>query len=294
MQDIRDTINKKAKIVEKTLENLINSFQPVIADTLFESMKYSLFSGGKRLRPILSMLSAEMTGGDQDKACKIGSALEMIHTYSLIHDDLPSMDDDTYRRGKKANHIVYGPGRAILAGDGLLTASFQLISEMDLEAEKLIKIIQVISKGAGVNGMVGGQVLDLESEGKKISLSELKKIHLAKTAALFESAILAGAYTGNPDDNEIKALKTYSEKLGLLFQITDDILDVTGDEAKLGKAIGSDSKLDKSTYPKLMGLDGAKEEAEKMVKEAKESLALFGEKSHLFKSLLDFVLIRDH
>ncbi|MGM0409310.1 MAG: polyprenyl synthetase family protein [Bacillota bacterium] len=294
MGDIIELIDKKAKEVEKELGDLISTFEPVIAEDLFESMKYSLFSGGKRLRPILAILSAELTDGDSKKATKIGASIEMIHTYSLIHDDLPSMDDDDYRRGKKANHLVYGSGMAILAGDALLTATFELISKMKLKAEKKVKIIRLISKEAGLNGMVGGQALDLKYENKEINLSKLKKIHLAKTAALFRAAIVSGAYTGDINKKEVKSLKLFSKKLGLLFQITDDILDLTGDSKKLGKEIGSDSQLDKSTYPKLLGLEGAKKEAKKTANKAKESLAIFGGKADKFKDLIDFILTRDH
>ena len=294
MYDIIEDINNKAEIVEKTLRELMESFRPVISETLFNSMEYSLFSGGKRIRPVLAMYSAEIVNGNQKTACKVGSALELIHTYSLIHDDLPSMDDDDYRRGEKANHIVYGPGIAILAGDGLLTGTFEILSNMDLEPAKKIKIINVISKNAGVNGMVGGQVLDLESEDKDIEIEDLKKIHLAKTGALFKAAILSGAYIANPTEKEIEALKIYSEKLGLLFQITDDILDITGDEKKLGKAVGSDDQLNKSTYPKLLGLKGAKKEAEKMFEEAQKSLNIFEGKAKKLSELAKYVLNRDH
>lgn len=294
MGDIIEVINNKAEKVERELRDLMAFFEPVIANKLFESMKYSLFSGGKRLRPILAILSAELTDGDSKKALKIGASIELIHTYSLIHDDLPSMDDDDYRRGKKANHLVYGPGMAILAGDALLTATFELISKMKFKAEKKVKIINLISKEAGLNGMVGGQALDLKYENKKINLSQLKKIHLAKTAALFRAAIVSGAYTGNISEKKVKYLELFSEKLGLLFQITDDILDLTGDSKKLGKEIGSDSQLDKSTYPKLLGLEGAKKEAKKTAIEAKDSLSIFGEKAYKFKDLIDFILTRDH
>src|SRR6056297_1058105 len=292
--NIIEDINKKAEEVEKTLKELMESFKPVISKTLFDSMEYSLFSGGKRIRPVLAMYSAEIVNGDQKTACKVGSALELIHTYSLIHDDLPSMDDDDYRRGEKANHIVYGPGIAILAGDGLLTGTFEILSNMDLEPAKKIKIINVISKNAGANGMVGGQVLDLESEDKDIEIEDLKNIHLAKTGALFKAAILSGAYTANPTEREIQALKIYSEKLGLLFQITDDILDVIGDEKKMGKAVGSDDQLNKSTYPKILGLSGAKKEAEKIFTEAQKSLNVFEGKATKLNELAKYVLNRDH
>ncbi len=292
MSEITKILKKYAAESDQVLEKIFEDKGIYLSETLISSMKYTLFSGGKRLRPILSRMSSEIVGGDIESAMLIGNAIEMIHTYSLIHDDLPSMDNDEYRRGKSTNHRVYGTGVAILAGDGLLTYAFNVLTKLNLPAEKIVKIIELISYSAGVQGMVGGQLLDLEAENKEIGLTEMVEIHRAKTGALFKCSILAGAYCGDPTNEEINALEKYAEKLGLTFQIVDDILDVIGDEEKLGKKTGSDQKLNKSTYPKLLGLDKTRQEAEKNTTEAKNVLSIFGEKAEILKNLMDFIVSR--
>ncbi len=292
MSEIKEIFKKYAAESDDLLKKLFDDKEIYLSETLISSMKYTLFSGGKRLRPILSRLAAEIVDGDIESAMIVGNAIEMIHTYSLIHDDLPSMDNDEYRRGKLTNHRVYGTGVAILAGDGLLTHAFNILSKLNLPAEKIVKIIELISSSAGVQGMVGGQLLDLEAENKDIGLKEMIEIHRAKTGALFKCSILAGAYCGNPTIEEIDALEKYAEKLGLTFQIVDDLLDVIGNEEKLGKKTGSDEKLNKSTYPKLLGLDKTRQEAEKNASEAKNDLFIFGEKAENMKNLMDFIVNR--
>lgn len=292
MSEIKNILKKYAAESDELLEKIFDDKEIYLSETLITSMKYTLFSGGKRLRPILSRMAAEIVDGDIESAMIVGNAIEMIHTYSLIHDDLPSMDNDEYRRGKLTNHRVYGTGVAVLAGDGLLTYAFNILSKLNLPAEKIVKIIELISYSAGVQGMVGGQLLDLEAENKEIGLKEMIEIHRAKTGALFKCSILAGAYCGNPTIEEIDALEKYAEKLGLTFQIVDDILDVIGDEEKLGKKTGSDQKLNKSTYPKLLGLDKTRQEAEKNASEAKNVLFIFGEKADKMKNLMDFIVNR--
>ncbi|MFW6021931.1 MAG: polyprenyl synthetase family protein [Halanaerobiaceae bacterium] len=292
MNDIKQLINIHAEKINKILKELLEEEEIQLSETLVSSMRYSLLSGGKRLRPVLTTLVAEMINGDIENARRVGAAIEMIHTYSLIHDDLPSMDDDDYRRGKKTNHRVYGPGIAILAGDGLLTYSFSVLSKLSLPAEKKIKIIELISQCAGLQGMVGGQVLDLEGEEREIDLQEMQIIHRAKTGALFKASILAGAYCGDISAREIDALEKYAELLGLTFQIVDDILDVIGDEEKMGKQVGSDDKLNKSTYPKLLGLEESQKKARENAIAAKNSLDIFGEKSYYLKKIIDFVVER--
>ncbi|MFP4016317.1 MAG: polyprenyl synthetase family protein [Halanaerobiales bacterium] len=292
MKEVKDLLLKYAVESDKVLKELFDRGNPGLSDTLLSSMKYTVFSGGKRLRPVLTRMAAEVVEGDIENAMIVGNAIEMIHSYSLIHDDLPSMDDDEYRRGKLTNHMVYGTGIAILAGDGLLTYAFNVLSNLSLAAEKIIKIIELISYSAGAHGMVGGQVLDLEAEDKEIGLEEMMKIHRAKTGALFRASILAGAYCGDPTEEELEALEDYAEKLGLTFQIVDDILDVVGDEDKLGKKVGSDEKLNKSTYPKLIGLESARKEAEKNAEKAKESIKIFGEKADQLMGLMDFIINR--
>lgn len=292
MTDIKQLLKDYAADSDRVLNELMDLEENIIAPKLLTAMRYTLFSGGKRLRPILTRMTAELLAGDLVSALKVGAALEMIHTYSLIHDDLPSMDNDDFRRGKATNHRVYGEGIAILAGDGLLTYAFNILANLSLPAEKIVRIIQLISDGAGINGMVAGQVLDLEAEDRKIGLKELKEIHRAKTGALFRTAILAGAFCADPEDKEIDALRKYANYLGLTFQIVDDILDVIGDEDKLGKKTGSDEELNKATYPKLMGLDQARAEAESTATLARESLNMFGEKADNLLQLIDYILIR--
>lgn len=292
MDDFKKILKRYAQDIDRSLEQLFENDELCLSETLISSMKYSLFSGGKRLRPILCRMTAEMLDGDIDSAIKVGSAIEMIHTYSLIHDDLPDMDNDKYRRGKLTNHCVYGNGIAILAGDGLLTYGFNVLSKISLDAEKSLKIIELISESAGLQGMVGGQVLDLEAENREISLEEMEKTYKAKTGALFRASILSGAYCSEVTGEELEALERYSANLGLIFQIVDDILDIVGDEEKLGKKVGSDVKLNKSTYPKLLGLDRAKIEAEKAASKAIKSLETFGRKAELLRKLIYYILKR--
>ena len=294
MEEVKCLLVNKADIVNKTLNEILDIKEPV-SDTLLESMGYSLFAGGKRIRPILTIMTAEMIDGNEYIARKVGAAIELIHTYSLIHDDLPSMDNDDYRRGKPTNHKVYGPGMAVLTGDALLTHAFNVLSTLDFSSEKLIKIIELVSNGSGLNGMVGGQALDLKGEDQKeLSVEELNKIHINKTAALFRASILSGAYCGDPDPFEIESLKEFSYNLGILFQIIDDILDVEGDEKKLGKSTGKDEELNKSTYPDIIGLKASKKRAQKYAEESKASLNIFGEKADELKQLVDFVLKRQY
>lgn len=292
MREFRGRLKKYADEVDKVLEKLLEDKEIYLSETLISSIKYSLFSGGKRLRPILTRMVAESLNGNIENALKAGSAIEMIHTYSLIHDDLPSMDDDKYRRGKLTNHRVYGSGVAILAGDGLLTYAFNIISKLSLPAENIVKIIELISESAGLSGMVGGQSLDLEAENRKIYLKDMIQIHRAKTAALFRASILTGVYCSEFTEEEFNALDRYAENLGLTFQIVDDILDVIGDEEKLGKEIGSDEKSNKSTYPKLLGLEKAKKQAEETAIEAKKSLKILEEKGVFLEKLVEFILQR--
>ena len=294
MADIKKILQEKADIVEDTLYELMENDNTVTSKTLQEAMEYTLFSGGKRIRPVLTILVAEMMDGNIEAARKAGASIELIHTYSLIHDDLPSMDDDQYRRGKLTNHNVYGPGIAILAGDGLLTYSFDILSSIDLPSNNIIKIINIISRQAGARGMVGGQVLDLEAEEKQLSLEELKTLHRAKTGGLFQASVLAGSYCAEPKNKEINALKKYADCLGLIFQITDDILDVVGDPDKLGKSAGKDEELNKCTYPSLLGLEKAKKEAENLAEEAKKAISIFGDRAVILKELIDYVLVRQY
>jgi len=261
---------------------------------LAESMKYSLMAGGKRLRPILLMAAADAAGGHGDDYLASACALEMIHTYSLIHDDLPAMDNDDYRRGRLTNHKVYGAGLATLAGDALLTLAFEvLLRQKGVSPETLVRVVREISTAAGPEGMVGGQALDLESEGKHIDRDTLRRMHMAKTGALFRAAVRSGAILAGADDAKLAALTEYAEAFGLAFQITDDILDVTGDEAAIGKPVGSDERNQKSTYVTLTSLDEAKRLAREATDRAHEALAPLGEKAAFLDELAEYLITRD-
>ena len=261
---------------------------------LAESMKYSLMAGGKRLRPILLMAAADAAGGHGDDYLASACALEMIHTYSLVHDDLPAMDNDDYRRGRLTNHKVYGAGLATLAGDALLTLAFEvLLRQKGVSPETLVRVVREISTAAGPEGMVGGQALDLESEGKHIDRDTLRRMHMAKTGALVRAAVRSGAILAGADDAKLAALTEYAEAFGLAFQITDDILDVTGDEAAIGKPVGSDERNQKSTYVTLTSLDEAKRLAREAVDRAHQALAPLGEKAAFLDELAAYLITRD-
>ena len=261
---------------------------------LSDAMKYSLMAGGKRLRPVLLMAAADAVGANGDDFVTTGAALEMIHTYSLIHDDLPAMDNDDYRRGKLTNHKVYGDGIAILAGDGLLTLAFEvMLRQKNASAEKLTQVVKEMSIAAGPNGMVGGQAIDLLSEGKSISMEELKEMHMGKTGALFRAAIRSGAILGGATEKQMNDLTLYAEKFGLAFQITDDILDVEGDEKDLGKPVGSDAKNQKSTYVTLTSLEEAKKLAVQTVDDAVTALDDFGEEAEFLRELATYLIARN-
>ena len=239
------------------------SLVPERPESLREAMRYSLLAGGKRLRPILCLAACELAGGDAAQAMPTAVALEMIHTMSLIHDDLPAMDDDDLRRGRPTNHKVYGEAVAILAGDALLTRAFEMVAlrSPGVPPERLLKVVGELSLVAGAPGLVGGQVVDLESEGKEVDLETLEYIHLHKTGALLSACVITGAMIGGADDELIAALRVYARGIGLAFQIIDDILDITASSEVLGKTAGKDLIADKTTYPKLLGLEESRKRA---------------------------------
>lgn len=280
--------------IEQWLSTVLHSPIPEYK-RLYEAMNYSLLQGGKRIRPILTKAVLEAMKVDASLYKEFLCALECIHTYSLIHDDLPAMDNDDYRRGNLTNHKVYGDGMAILAGDGLLTYAFQLCTEnTTASAEQKIKAIQCLATAAGPEGMVGGQAFDLLSEGKHIPLEELKVLHSGKTGALFNAAIELGLILSNADQAKYAAYMTYANCLGLLFQITDDILDVTGTIEELGKTPGSDIRQDKSTYVSLLGLDEARNEAHAVAQKAHAALATIEDDTHILSAIIDYLMDRTH
>ncbi|OHX57166.1 farnesyl-diphosphate synthase [Planococcus salinarum] len=264
-----------------------------IPASLKESMNYSLQAGGKRIRPILMLAAMHELGGNHPDALKVAAAIEMIHTYSLIHDDLPSMDDDDLRRGMPTNHKVFGEAVAILAGDALLTYSFGLIARLpNVSNDDKVQLIDLMSTASGAEGMVGGQILDIEGEEKKLALEELEQVHRLKTGALLTFSILAGAILAEAKPDTILSLSRFGEHLGLAFQIQDDILDVTGTSEELGKTAGKDENSDKSTYPGILTLPRAKEKLDHHAQEALQSIEGLDGEMALLKELTAMIVQR--
>ena len=265
--------------------------------TIFEAMNYSLKAGGKRLRPILTLEACRIVGGNEEDAIPFAIAIEMIHTYSLIHDDLPALDDDDLRRGRPTNHKVYGDAMAILAGDGLLNYAFEIMLKSSIGKEnpaKYLNAINEIAKSSGVYGMIGGQVADIESEDKKIEMEKLDFIHLNKTAAIIVGCMRAGAIIGDATEKQLENITKYATNIGLSFQIADDILDITGDESKLGKKVGSDIDNNKSTYPSLIGLEKSKEIANDLINEAKTRISNIKGDIEFLNDLAEYIVARDY
>lgn len=290
---LKELWKERQQMVESALAGELNKKSP-LDKTLMESMEYSLMAGGKRLRPVLLMAAADALRADGTKFLKTGLAIEMIHTYSLIHDDLPAMDDDDYRRGKLTNHKVYGAGMATLAGDALLTLAFEVMLRQDgVDAETLVKVVREMSVAAGPDGMVGGQALDMESENKQIDMNTMRLVHMGKTGALFRAAIRSGAILAGATEAQLAALTEYADKFGLAFQITDDILDVIGDASVIGKPVGSDEKNHKSTYVTLTSLEEAKKMAQETVEEAVAALKDFGPEADFLRDLVSYLVDRN-
>ena len=281
--DFKVYYDNQRKLIENFLETRMAKKGISKVD---DAMAYSLLAGGKRIRPVLLMATAEALGKKGYNFLPVACGLEMIHTYSLIHDDLPCMDDDDYRRGRLTNHKVYGEAMAVLAGDGLLTLAFEVMLEQkNVDPAVLIEVVREMAMCAGNFGMVGGQGLDLDAEGKEISAEELRKLHAGKTGALFIGAVRGGAHLAGATDEQLLALTKFADLLGLAFQITDDILDVEGDAEALGKPVGSDAKNEKSTYVSLYTLEGAKALAERTVEEALQCLEMFGENADALREI---------
>lgn len=293
---LREYLAKRAAQVDEALAACLKPV-PTGAGLLYEAMGYSLLAGGKRIRPSLCLASAELVGGRPEWVMPTACALEMIHTYSLIHDDLPVMDNDDFRRGRPTNHTVYGEAMAILAGDGLLTLAFDLIARNadvpQVGADRTLRVVAEVSAAAGPRGMVAGQVSDMEWEGKQAGAETLEAIHRLKTGAMFRCSLRSGAILCGADQRTLVALDEYASEIGLAFQIQDDILDLTGDERKLGKKPGSDLKHDKSTYPKIYGLERSREMAGTATNRAIASLAHFGEQAWILRDLARYIISRE-
>ena len=289
---LKEIWQERLQLVEAQLEKELKA-NPSLDSKLGEAMEYSLMAGGKRMRPMLLMAAADAVGRKGTDFLIAACAMEMIHTYSLIHDDLPAMDNDDYRRGKLTNHKVYGDGMAVLAGDALLTLAFEVVLRQQADPAVKLAVAKEFAIAAGQSGMVGGQAMDLEAEGQKIDMGTLQQLHMGKTGALFHAAIRSGAMLAGASEEELAALTTYADKFGLAFQITDDILDVTGDEALIGKPVGSDERNDKSTYVTLTSLEEARKLAEETVAEAVAALAPLGEKAGFLRELVEYLLKRN-
>jgi len=285
---VEEFLNRHAAATEAALISILDTWHDAPVG-LVEAARYSLLAGGKRLRPALALGAAELLGQQAAMALPAACALEMIHTYSLIHDDLPAMDDDDLRRGRPTLHRAYDEATAILAGDALLTMAFDVIA-----ASGNCTVVQEIARAAGVAGMVGGQYVDLQSEGRSLDLPALQAIHRAKTGALIRVAVRAGAMLANAAPTALAALTQYGENIGLAFQIADDILDIVGEETAIGKPVGSDAANNKATYPALLGLDAARARAREAADSAIAALAPFGPEADDFRALARFIVDRDH
>lgn len=293
--DVKAYLREKKAVVDRALEGYIPKHQGP-ASLVIDAMRYSLFAGGKRLRPILCLAGAEAVGGARADVLHVACALELIHTYSLIHDDLPLMDDDDVRRGKPANHRVFGEAVALLAGDGLLTEAFRLMGSPEkspgISPENSLKVIGLIAKAAGYRGMVGGQVVDIESEGKEVDFSVVEYIHTRKTGALISASVTSGALIGGGDDGQLKGIETYGKKVGLAFQISDDILDIEGDSETMGKGVGSDGRKEKVTYPSVVGLAESKKKQTELVQSAIDALKPFDERTDPLREIARYIIKR--
>ena len=295
--DIETYLSERKELVDRKLLELLPNLNDD-SGGLDESMRYSVLGGGKRLRPILCMAASEAFGGSVESTLPFACAIEMIHTYSLIHDDLPSMDDDLLRRGKPTNHSIYGEALAILAGDALLTDAFFLIANegltRGLSKSQLIEVIKDLSVAAGSRGMVIGQAIDLSLEGcHEVSLDKCERVHLLKTGALIDASIIIGGKIGGADSYQLSKLKSYSRSVGLAFQIIDDILDIEGD-GETGKSRGADARNKKVTYPALIGTEKSKEIALRLTKEAVDALAGFDVKAKPLRELAFYLGVRRH
>ncbi len=291
--DIRRYLEEKKTVVDARIDEVL----PRAADGIYAAMRYSLFAGGKRLRPILAIAATEAVGGSPKDILSVASALEFIHTYSLVHDDLPAMDNSDFRRGKPTSHKMFGDATAILTGDALLTMAFELMTAPEatkgLDPRVLQQVVCEVARAIGTEGMIGGQVADLDYAGRKPSAQELEHIHQHKTAALIRTSAWTGAVLGDSSPGQVEAIRGYGEKVGLAFQIVDDILDEVGEEGRLGKTPGSDREMEKATYPALFGIEDSKNKAKILIGSAVGELKEFDERADALRGIAEFIVARD-
>ena len=283
---------------QKKIDSALDRYLPkenVRPATIHKAMRYSLFAGGKRLRPILTLASADACGGKIDNALPLACAMECIHTYSLVHDDLPSMDNDDFRRGRPTCHKVFGDGIAVLAGDALLTIAFEIVSRAKPTSRYDMSILlREVAVAAGSRKLIAGQVADLEAEGQKAGLPDLRYIHQNKTAAILTASIPLGAMSANAIPKQLNAITKFGRALGLAFQVIDDILDVTQTSEKLGKSAGKDVAAQKATYPAIIGLEKSRTEAKRLTKQAHDALSIFNKKGDALHALANYLLEREY
>ncbi len=295
--DLKEYIKVKNVIVNEALKKYL-AYGSGHFDTLFGSMSYSVFAGGKRVRPVLCLAACEVVGGDIKEALPFACALEMMHTYSLIHDDLPCMDDDDLRRGKATNHKIYGEAQALLAGNSLLTLAYQICLEAaqngQIPMEVAINALLDISKAIGVVGVIGGQSLDLLWENKTLPVKDVETVCVHKTASLIVTSVRSGAMAGNANDNALAALTKYGDAIGLAFQVADDILNVIGDAKKLGKNIGTDKERGKTTFVDALGLSQAQRKNQELLDQSLEALSIFGNEAWMLRDIARYIVERDH
>ncbi len=294
--EITAYLDKQKKRVDRALEALFEKELSREYGRLAEGIRYSLLAGGKRIRPVLALAAIEAVGGDEEVLLPLTLPLELIHTYSLVHDDLPAMDNDDLRRGRPTNHVVYGEASAILAGDALLTHAFTLLSDpvydRVLPASRRMEVVFELSHASGLSGMVGGQFLDIVSEGRHLTLQELENLHRHKTGALLRASVRIGGILAGASDEKIDALTRYGESVGIAFQIADDLHDVLGTAEELGKAAQKDAGKSKNTYPGLVGVDRARVLAEEKCKEAHAAVAIFGAKGEPLAHIASYIIER--
>jgi geranylgeranyl diphosphate synthase, type II len=291
--DIKSFLEESKKLVDSFMEQLLPG-KDEAPSTIHKAMRHSVFAGGKRVRPILVLASGQSLDGDREVLLHLGAAIEMMHTYSLIHDDLPALDNDDLRRGQPTCHKVFGEAMAILAGDALMTRCYQVLANLPkIQDSVKIRIISEIAVATGtVNGMIGGQVVDLESEGKSIDAATLEYIHHSKTGALLAACVRCGALAAGANPKQLGMLSKFGNKIGLVFQIVDDILDVTSSSEMLGKTAGKDEKAKKATYPALYGIEASRKKAKELADSALRCIESFGEQANVLRSLAQFIVSR--
>ena len=295
MFDLNNYLAEKRQIVNDALSQLLADANP--GEVIHDAMTYALMAGGKRIRPVMCLAAAEAVKGSSRDVLTVACAMEIIHTYSLIHDDLPAMDDDDLRRGKPTCHIAFDEATAILTGDALLTLAFEILAlESDknlIQALKMLQIIRLIAAAAGSRGMIQGQMLDMAAEGRALTVNELESMHALKTGALIEASMQCGALLADADNLKMRCIKTYARNIGLAFQVADDILNVEGNPTVMGKAVGTDERHGKNTYPSILGLGASRQFAQKLVHQALQAIESFDNKAEPLRALAGYIIERN-